>query len=230
MIPAREAQLITLGSHVLDQRGIFDASGHLSARSPHDRGAFLIPPRAAPSAARADALLLIDFEGRVLSGDGERPLEWPLHARIYARRPDVTAVVHSHSPVSRVFAISDHPLAPVSGMATPWFSEPISVLAEQSSILDPEVGDRVARALSVAPALLLRAHGSVVVGPSIEAAVVRAVAIEDCGDSLIRAAALGHPVHPLTPDEIAAWRSTTPEGYGKAWDYLISNTERKNPS
>jgi HCOMODA/2-hydroxy-3-carboxy-muconic semialdehyde decarboxylase len=217
---AQLAEQIAVGSRILDARGIFDASGHISARHPDDPSAFIIPPRAAPLLADPERMLVLDLDGTRLQGDGTVPLEWPIHARIYALRPDVGSVVHSHSPMSRAFGISTRPLAPVSGIAAPWFFAPVAVLAERGSIQDRDAGNRVAAALGNAPALLLRAHGNVVVGPTVEAAVVRAGVLEDAGATLVQAATLGE-IAPLSDEEIDSWRASTPEGYAKAWDHLL---------
>lgn len=228
-VPADIADLIVMGSRILDSRGIFDASGHVSARHPDDSNAFLIPPRAAPALADAGQLLVVGLNGELLGGDGQIPLEWPIHARIYARRPDVNSIVHSHSVISRIFGISSQPLRPVSGIVSPWFFAPVAVLAEPGSVQDEQAGERVAAALGTAPALLLRAHGNVVVGPTVQAAVVRIGLLEDAGETLIQAAALGD-INPLSAEEIETWRLATPEGYAKAWDYLRFTLDRKTSS
>lgn len=213
-------ELLLLACRILDRHGVLDNSGHLSFRIPEtDR--FVIPARQAPGLASMDSLMIIDSEGRVLEGDGTPPLEWPIHGRIYRARPDVMSVMHSHSPMSRTFSVSRVPLRPVFGIAAPWFFEPVPICPAVGVIDDPEDGDHVAGVLADGPAVLLRAHGNVVVGGGIEETTVRAVTLEQVAASLFRAASIGEVDH-LEADELATWRDETPSGHKKAWDYLCA--------
>lgn len=216
---ALDATLIT-GCRILDQQGIFDSSGHLTYRLP-GTNSFAISARKAPGLASVDELMVIDEDGTVLEGEGTVPLEWAIHARLYRVRPDVHSIVHSHSAMSRAFSVSDQTLRPVYGIASPWLNRDVPVLTERGPITSAAAGDRLAATIGDGPAALLHAHGSVIVGPSIEATVVRAATLEQVAESLYRALSMGG-VRGLDINDLSEWQANTPAGHGKAWDYFVT--------
>src|SRR5712691_12963166 len=88
----RDAALANL---IIERFGLSNAFGHASVRIP-GTNTFLMPTRRSPGLAEASTLLVLDTEGRVLSGDGEPNSEFWIHARVYAARADVGGVVHAH--------------------------------------------------------------------------------------------------------------------------------------
>src|SRR5260221_9912674 len=85
---------VATANRILERVGLSSAFGHASARLP-GTNTFLIPTRRSPGLAEASTLLVLDTEGRVLSGDGEPNSEVWIHARLYAARADVRGVVHA---------------------------------------------------------------------------------------------------------------------------------------
>jgi len=168
--------------------------------------------------ATAESILLMDEFGAILDGSGTAPIEWPIHGRLYSEREDVNCILHSHSPMSRVFSISSAPLRPVFGIVSSWFHETIGISRVSGPVSSPQAGDQLASDLGAASAILLRAHGSVVVGPGVEATTVRAIALEQVAQSLYRALSIG-PVAHLSEAELGEWRTGAPGGDGKAWAY-----------
>jgi ribulose-5-phosphate 4-epimerase/fuculose-1-phosphate aldolase len=88
---------VALANRIIERFGLSNAFGHVSARIP-GTNRFYISTRRSPGLAEEDHLLVIDTDGKVLSGDGMPNSEFWIHARIYAARPDVGAVVHAHPP------------------------------------------------------------------------------------------------------------------------------------
>src|SRR3979409_958312 len=88
---------VALANRILERMGLAHAFGHASARIA-GTNTFLLPTRQRPRPAEAPSLLVIDTEGRIVSGDGEPNSEFWIHARIYAARPDAGGVVHAHPP------------------------------------------------------------------------------------------------------------------------------------
>ena len=208
---------LVIGCHILDHQGVVDSSGHLSVRVP-GTNTYLIPERGAAGLANVSSILLMDENGQTLDGSGSAPIEWPIHGRLYREREDVNCIVHSHSPMSRAFSISSVPLRPVYGIASSWFNETIGISGVVGPVMSESAGNQLANDLGVASAMLLRAHGSVVVGPDIEATTVRAITLEQVAQSLHRALSMG-PVEYLSDAELRQWRSSGSGGYGKAWAY-----------
>src|SRR6266705_220633 len=88
---------VVLANRIVERFGLSNAFGHASARIP-GTDTFFMPTRRSPGLASASTLLVLDTEGKILSGRGTPNSELWIHARIYAARPDVGGVVHAHPP------------------------------------------------------------------------------------------------------------------------------------
>jgi hypothetical protein len=89
---------LVISNHVLYDHNVCDCYGHLSARHPSDPGKFLMSWAVAPGIVTAEDILTYALEGNVLDGSGQEIYsERHIHGGIYAARPDVMGVVHSHS-------------------------------------------------------------------------------------------------------------------------------------
>src|SRR6185436_7392458 len=88
---------VAMANRIIERFGLSNAFGHASARIP-GTGTFYMPTRRSPGLAEEATLLTLDTDGKKLAGDGEPNSEFWIHARIYAARPDVGAVVHAHPP------------------------------------------------------------------------------------------------------------------------------------
>jgi ribulose-5-phosphate 4-epimerase/fuculose-1-phosphate aldolase len=166
--------------------------GHLSARL--DERRILIKPRPVSwRGLKSEDLIVIDFNGKRVDGaSSERSSvrEWPIHARIYAARPDVQCVLHAHPSASTVMAALGISVEPLDQDCAA-FTGRLPVLDNGAvSIATPELGDEVARALGGAGALLLKNHGSVVAGADIASVCVTAYRLEKVAETMLRAAAL----------------------------------------
>src|SRR5689334_15703429 len=94
-------------TRLLEAEGILDYSGHVSTRIP-GRDAFVIQ---IGSTSRAEvepgAMLVCDYDGNVLEGDGQPPSELPIHIEILKARPDVQAILHSHMELAIAFTMME---------------------------------------------------------------------------------------------------------------------------
>lgn len=189
---------LVAANHILVRQGVLDAFGHVSARLGPGDERFLLSRNLAPGSVTADDLLIHDLDGNV--EDDRKPyLERFIHAEIYRLRPDVMAVVHSHSPSVIPFGLSDVPMRPVVHMAgflgtdaTPVYE--ISDHGGDSTdllITSPELGAALAAALGGGAVALMRGHGSVAAGSSVPEAVYRAIYTEVNAKVQIQAAGLG---------------------------------------
>jgi len=86
---------VALANRIIERFGLSNAFGHASARIP-GTNTFYISTRRSPGLADENKLLVIDTEGKILSGEGTPNSEFWIHARIYAARPDVNGIVHAH--------------------------------------------------------------------------------------------------------------------------------------
>ncbi len=212
--PKQAAELATANRILFDQ-GVVDGFGHVSLRDPRDPGRFLLARSMAPGLVTPKDIMLFDFDGVPIDPRGRATyLERFIHGSIYKARPDVTSVVHSHSPSIIPFGITPQKLRPVYHMSgflgdnVPVF-EIRQVAGDATNMLIDSVklGDALARTLGGAIVALMRGHGSVTVGPSLRHAVFRAVYAETNAKLQSEAIRLG-PVTYLSSGEAKSTRES----------------------
>lgn len=125
---------------------------------------------------RAD-LVTVDAEGRIVEGRRQPSRELPLHAAIYARRPDVQAIVHCHSPFAVAWSFGGEPLLPEVEEIAYYRIGPILTTAREPAG-SATLAQAAATTLAASQAVLLRGHGTVAVGVSLDAAATTARVVE----------------------------------------------------
>ena len=208
---------LVAANHILFDQGVLDAFGHVSVRHDRQPDRFLLARNMAPGQVTAADVLQFAHDGTPLgAGDRRVYLERFIHGAIYRARPDVMAVVHSHSPSVVPFTVSRRAqLRPVChmsaflGAGAPLF-EIRDTAGDASDLLvrDDRLGTALATTLGRASFVLMRGHGSTVVAPSLKLVVYRAVYAEVNAKLQMQALQLGDPEY-LTPGEsVAAMEST----------------------
>ena len=212
-------------NHILFDQGVVDGFGHVSMRHPVRSDHFLLARSMAPALVTAKDVLEFDPDGAPTEAGGPAVyLERFIHSEIYRTRPDVVSVVHSHSPAVVPFSVvSGTRLRPVChmcgflGAATPVF-EIRDVAGPGSDLLirDARLGAALAQSLGQGAAVLMRGHGSTVVGTTLRQAVFRAVYTEVGARLQSEAMRLG-PVTYLTEEEAVATAATNDAQIDRAW-------------
>src|SRR5262249_47963968 len=135
---------------------------------------FLMSRQIAPALVKAEDIMEYALSGEPVDAGGRASfLERFIHAEIYRARPDVQAVIHSHSPGVIPFGVSQVPLRPIYHVAGfLWPGVPVFEIRQAGGITDmlvrsPDLGRALAEALGDKPVVLMRGHGSAVVGPSV---------------------------------------------------------------
>jgi HCOMODA/2-hydroxy-3-carboxy-muconic semialdehyde decarboxylase len=189
---------LAAASRILADQGVFDAAGHVSMRHPDNPERFLMSRSLAPELVRPEDILELTLNGESCDAKGRNPfIERHLHAGIYRHRPDVMAVAHGHSPTVIPFGLVETPMrATYHNTAFLAAGVPVFDSRPQFGITDIvisslERGDALAAALGDKSVILLRAHGFVAVGPSVQAAVFRAIYTEINARVQLQAMALG---------------------------------------
>jgi ribulose-5-phosphate 4-epimerase/fuculose-1-phosphate aldolase len=199
---------IVTGSRVLADFGMLDGFGHVSARDPNNPGHFLMSRSLAPALVTADDIMTFDLDGNAIDGQG-RPvfLERFIHGEIYKARPDVMAVVHTHSPGVVPLTVSQVPLRAIYHNAAflaagaPVWDIRKDFGATDMLVRSPAIGQSLAQTLGDKSVVLMRGHGDVTVGPSVRVAVFRAYYTDLNARLQSQALALGGEVNYLTPEE-----------------------------
>lgn len=214
-------RLVTKAIRILTSLELMDMNGHVSARDPRAPGTMLINSRkASRSTVRVSDIVPVDIASSTRIGEGdEPPSEYHIHREILRRRPDVGGIVHSHPDFIVTLSIVGHKLLPVTGIGS-FLPEDVPVFDDASLINTAERGVAVAELLGNAPAIVLRGHGVVVVGATVEEALARYICAEENARIQYKASALGEP-HVLRGAERAFVESQTwtPIITTKHWNY-----------
>lgn len=224
---------LVVANHILYVEGVVDGFGHVSVR--HDRrdDRFLLACGVAPATVTAQDILEVDFDGVVHDEAGRKSyLERFIHSEIYKARPDVMAVVHSHSPAIIPFGVTRRttlkPVCHMSGFLG--FSTPIfeirDIAGENNNMLvtSSKLGRALAESLGETDFALMRGHGSVTVAKSLKLAVARATWAEMNAklqtEALRMAGTEGDAgVNYLTPGEAAGSMAINETVVDRPWDF-----------
>ena len=216
---------LAAASRILADQGVFDAAGHVSMRHPGDAERFLMSRSLAPALVGADDIMELSLEGEACHARGRSVfLERFIHGEIYRARADVMAIAHGHAPAVIPFGVVATPLrAMYHNAAFLAAGVPVFDIRETFGATDIVVGSRekgaaLAEALGDKSAVLLRAHGFVVVGPDLQAAVFRAVSIEVNARVQLQAALLGGPIAALDAEEGRKADAVTLATVGRSWE------------
>ncbi|MBL8384452.1 MAG: class II aldolase/adducin family protein [Burkholderiales bacterium] len=216
---------LVAANRILARHGVLDGFGHVSARHPDDPARYLLSRSRAPELVEAGDIMVFDLDSNALGGDARTPyLERFIHGEIYRARPDVHAVVHSHSPSVIPFAASSVRLRPIYHMsgflsgATRVFDIRHRFGCTDMLVRNRDHGAALAAELGDAGAVLMRGHGFVACGLSIPVAVYRAVYTEKNADLQQRAIALGGEVTYLDEDEARLAEATNRGVVGRPWE------------
>jgi ribulose-5-phosphate 4-epimerase/fuculose-1-phosphate aldolase len=207
-IDAALSEDIVIGSRILAEFGVLDGFGHVSARHPTNPNHFLMSRSLAPALVTADDIMEFDLDGNAIDARGRSLfLERFIHSEIYKARPDVMAVVHTHSPGVIPFGVSQVPLRPMFHNAA-FLAAGVPVwdirkdFGETDMLVrDPPRGNSLAEKLGDKSVVLMRGHGDATVGPSVKMAVFRAYYTDVNAKLQSQAIALGGDVNYLTPGE-----------------------------
>jgi ribulose-5-phosphate 4-epimerase/fuculose-1-phosphate aldolase len=216
---------LAAASRILVDQGVFDAAGHVSMRHPANAGRFLMSRSLAPQLVTADDIMEFDLDCNAIDGRGRNGfIERYLHGEIYKKRPDVMAIAHSHSPSVIPFTLTTTPLramyhnAAFIAAGVPVFDIRDKFGATDIVISTAAKGAALAEALGDKAVALLRAHGMVVVGPTLPVAVFRAIFTVVNARVQLHAQALGGPIAALDAEEGRLADAVNVNTVGRAWD------------
>ena len=192
------------------ERLVHATAGNVSVRIPGDRTRIAMTPAALPyDVLEPDDICIVSVDGQAIDGRRAPTSELPLHTLVYRRRPEVGAIIHTHSPAAMTMAALGWTLPPIltglveatgGSVRTARFSRPGTA----------EMADLTAEALADRGACFLRHHGLLAVGADLPHAWRAASVTEVSADVCLRARVFG-PVPELPEEEVrlivGAWRS-----------------------
>jgi HCOMODA/2-hydroxy-3-carboxy-muconic semialdehyde decarboxylase len=219
-VPTTVIDELVVAGHILAKQGVLDAWGHVSIRHPGNPARYLMSRARAPSLVTAADIMEFDLDSNPTDQRGRNLfIERFIHGEAYRARPDVHAVVHSHSPTMIPFSVTGEPLRAISHVA--------SFLCEEAPVWDIRdagltvsllvtncaQGCSLAKTLGHRPVALMRGHGNVVVAPDIRRVVHRALYTEINAQQLAMARSFGRPITFIAPDE-----AHDPKRLDDAWE------------
>lgn len=183
-------------------------AGHLTARDPERTDCFWVNPFGLSfGLIRASDLILVSHDGDVVEGD------WPvnraafaIHSQVHAARPDVNAAAHTHAPHGRAWSTLGRLLDPITQDSCAFFEDHGLFDDYTGVVLDTEEGKRIAHALGDHKAAILRNHGNLTVGKTVDEAAWLYITMERSCHVQLMAEAAGTPVK-IDPDMARLTRS-----------------------
>ena len=170
-------------------------AGHITARDPELEDHFWVNPFGMPfSHIRVSDLLLVSHDGAVVEGEWEvNAAAFAIHSQVHAARPDVVAAAHAHSVYGKAWSSLGRELDPLTQDACAFFDDHALFDDYTGVVLDTEEGKRIAHALGDAKAAILRNHGLLTVGHSVDEAAWWFITMERTCQAQLLAEAAGTP-------------------------------------
>jgi ribulose-5-phosphate 4-epimerase/fuculose-1-phosphate aldolase len=171
-------------------------AGHITARDPELKDHFWVNPFGMHFAhIRASDLILVNGKGEVV--EGNRPVNraaFAIHSRVHAARPDVAAAAHAHSMYGKSWSTLGRLLDPLTQDACAFFEDHGLFDDYTGVVFATDEGDRIAKALGQYKAVILRNHGLLTAGRTVDEAVWWFIAMDRTCQSQLLAEAAGEPV------------------------------------
>jgi ribulose-5-phosphate 4-epimerase/fuculose-1-phosphate aldolase len=197
-------------------------AGHITARDPVEPDTFWVNPFVVPFAhVNVSNLIRVDHQGEVVEGGHHvNTAAFAIHSQVHQARPDVVAAAHSHSTYGRALSTLGELLEPITQDVCAFYGDHGLFDDYTGVVTDLEEGKRIAHALGDAKAVILRNHGLLTVGQSVDAAVFWFITMERSCQVQLLAKAAGNVVHidldqakqthDYVGSELAGWISFQP--------------------
>ena len=221
---------LVAANRILAREEVVDGLGHISVRHPDEPGRYFMSRARAPECIERADIMEFDLAGTPISPEGRSPYhERYIHAAIYAARPDVRSVVHSHSHAVIPFSVTGERLRPVHhicsgiGACVPVYDPQKRWGDTDILVTDMVKGNALAEDLGKGTSALLRGHGSVTAGFSIRHAVFLAIHLEMAARLQLDTLRIGKPIQYLSDGEISLiseWMTEEKMGQGidRMWE------------
>jgi L-ribulose-5-phosphate 4-epimerase len=173
---------------------VVGSAGNISARVDDDPSVIAITPTGITyDEMVAQQIVVVDLlTGNSIESKEKASYELPMHRVLYREMPNVSAIVHTHSPFVTTLSILRRPLPPVIDEMLKLFGGTIEV-ADYAASGTEDLGRNALRALGKRTAVILANHGNVCVGPDISAALQTAIAMEAAAQIYLQSLQVGEP-------------------------------------
>ncbi len=219
-------QKLLMANRILELEKLATPFGHISVRIPGTE-TFLITRSISPGAAVMNDMLVCDMDGKIIKGRyNDTYSEVVIHTGVYKKRKDVKCVVHFHSTYVIALSLAGHTVIPANLQVTVVGLEPIAVYKRMLFIDKPYLGEEIADLLGANKAVILKGHGAVAVGVSIEETMYTALNLERSAMYQWMARSVGKvdPISAADKKELTKYhKSLQRGGHGSSreWTYYV---------
>jgi ribulose-5-phosphate 4-epimerase/fuculose-1-phosphate aldolase len=225
-------ELVT-ANHILAKEGVVDSFGHISIRHPENPGRYIMSRSRAPERIEVSDLIEFSLEGKPVDARGMDPYaERHIHGAIYEARPEVTSVVHNHSPNVIPYGVTGTSLRPLlhmcAGMGShvPIWDSRTNFGDTTLLVSDMAMGRDLAISLGSNRAALMRGHGCVVIGQSVREVVFSSVYLEVNAELQFKSSLLGQITFLSEGEVDAILKRRGPYTFERAWERWCRRAER----
>jgi HCOMODA/2-hydroxy-3-carboxy-muconic semialdehyde decarboxylase len=215
---------LVAANRILANEKVLDGFGHVSVRDPRNPNRYLMSRSIAPANVTANDIMEYDLDSAPLDAKGRGSYkERFIHGEIYKVRPDVQAIIHSHSPTIVPFSVTKYPLKPILhnaaflGAGPPVFDTRDTAGATNLLIETPALGKAIAQSIGKSQIVLMRGHGDTVVGPNVRLATFWAIYAEVNARQLAQAIAIGGPITFIEGEEQRLTHENMATAYERPW-------------
>ena len=218
---------LVIANRVVSHLRLVDSFGHVTVRNPENPARFFMSRARAPGLVTKDDILEFDLDSIPVDLRGQRPYsERFIHGCLYKSRPDVMAICHNHAHELLPLAVTKTVMRPALHTAAVIGQEvPVWDIRDQFGdtnmlVTSNEMGDSLAAAVGKGKAALMRGHGSVVVGATVQDAVFSTFYLRLNAEVMIKAMSMGETITYLSPGEIdrSGELHSQPGAQGRAWE------------
>lgn len=221
---------LVIANRILANENVVDGFGHITIRHPERPDRYFMARSRSPQLVGADDIIEFTLDDQPLN-QNNRPVyaERAIHGSIYRSRPEVQSVCHNHSQSLIPFGVTGVEMRPILHMASV-IGERVPIWDIRAEFGDTDMlvtdhakGDSLARSVAKGRAALMRGHGSVVVGMTLQEAVFTAVYLQVNAHLLLQTRSLGEPCY-LSAGEVECTAKTlfSPLSQNRAWEYWSS--------
>ena len=230
---------LVIANRIVAHLRLVDSFGHVTVRNPENPQRFFMARARAPGLVTKEDILEFNLDSTPVDLRGLRPYsERFIHGCIYKSRPDVMAICHNHAHELLPLAVTKTVMRPALHTASVIGHEvPVWDIRDHFGdtnmlVTTNEMGDSLAGAVGKGRAALMRGHGSVVAGKTVQDAIFITFYLRLNAEVLIKAMSMGRTITYLSPGEIdrSGELHSQAMAQGRAWEDWCSQAEVANLS
>jgi ribulose-5-phosphate 4-epimerase/fuculose-1-phosphate aldolase len=230
---------LVIANRIVAHLRLVDSFGHVTVRNPENPQRFFMARARAPGLVTKEDILEFHLDSTPVDLRGLRPYsERFIHGCLYKARPDVMAICHNHAHELLPMAVTKTVMRPALHTAAVIGQEvPVWDIRDQFGdtnmlVTTNEMGDSLAGTVGKGKAALMRGHGSVIVGKTVQDAVFTTFYLRLNAEVLIKAMSMGGTITYLSPGEIdqSGELHSQLSAQGRAWEDWCSQAGVANPS